>query len=68
MKSPIKRKFLTAVWRMEPGNAFLTQIAELIPDEELPPVVGMAAFEFVSTIGLLRQTWRTRRTINSQLK
>ena len=48
---------------MAPGNNFLAQVARLVPEEELPPLVGMAAFELVSTLEHIRSSWQLRRSL-----
>jgi hypothetical protein len=63
MKTNTKRKFLIAVKTMATGNTFISQVAKSVPEQELPPLLGVAAFELISTLELLRRSWRFRRPL-----
>jgi hypothetical protein len=60
-----KRQFLEAVKLMAPGNKFIAEVARRVPQEMLPAVAGVAAFELTSTLELLCKSWRLRRPLES---
>jgi hypothetical protein len=60
-----KQKFIEAVQLMAPKNNFIFQTAQLVPEEDLPPIVGVAAFELAATLETLQKSWRFRIPIGS---
>jgi hypothetical protein len=58
-----KLQFLQAVHRMTPSEPFIRRVAELVPDDLLPPITGVAAFELVATLDTLCKSWRFRRRL-----
>ena len=60
-----KLEFLQAVARMSPGEPFICRVAELVPDNLLPPITGVAAFELVATLDTLCKSWRFRRPLRT---
>ena len=58
-----KLQFLQAVHRMSPSEPFIQRVAELVPDDLLPPITGVAAFELVATLNTLCKSWRCRRPL-----
>jgi hypothetical protein len=61
----LKRQFIEAVKMLAPNNAFIAEAAGRVPEEMLPQIPGVAAFEFASTVELLCKSWRLRRPIES---
>ena len=62
-----KLQFLEAVHRMSPSEPFIHRVAELVPDDLLPPITGVAAFELVATLDTLCKSWRFRRPLRPSL-
>lgn len=62
-----KLQFLEAVQRMSPSEPFIHRMAELVPDDLLPPITGVAAFELVATLDTLCKSWRFRRPLRPTL-
>src|SRR5215831_14666621 len=60
-----KRQFIQAVKLMAPGNAFIADVARRVPEDMLPSVAGVAAFELTSTLELLCKSWRLRRPLET---
>ena len=60
-----KRQFVEAVLLMAPGNKFIADVARRVPQDMLPAVAGVAAFELASTLELLCKSWRLRRPLES---
>src|SRR5690349_7250239 len=60
-----KLEFLQAVARMSPSEPFIRKVAELVPDDLLPPITGVAAFELVATLNTLCKSWRFRRPLRA---
>jgi hypothetical protein len=58
-----KLQFLQAVQQMRPSEAFIHGVAELVPEDLLPPITGVAAFELVATLDTLCKSWRFRRPL-----
>jgi len=61
-----KQEFIEAVQLMAPKNHFIFQTAQLVPEEDLPPIVGVAAFELAATLETLQKSWRFRIPITSE--
>ena len=55
-----KQRFIEAVRLMAPKNHFVLQTAQLVSEEDLPPIVGVAAFELAATLDTLQKSWRFR--------
>ena len=60
-----KRQFLEAVKLMAPGNKFIADVARRVPQEMLPTIAGVAAFELTATLELLCKSWRLRRPLET---
>jgi hypothetical protein len=60
-----KRQFVQAVKMMAPGNKFIADVARRVPQDMLPAVAGVAAFELAATLDLLCKSWRLRRPLES---
>ena len=60
-----KRQFLEAVKLMAPGNKFIADVARRVPQDMLPAIAGVAAFELTSTLELLCKSWRLRRPLET---
>ena len=58
-----KRQFVEAVELMAPGNKFIADVARRVPQDMLPAIAGVAAFELASTLELLCKSWRLRRPL-----
>ena len=58
-----KRQFVEAVLLMAPGNKFIADVARRVPQDMLPAIAGVAAFELASTLELLCKSWRLRRPL-----
>jgi hypothetical protein len=58
-----KLQFLQAVQQMRPSEPFIKQVAEMVPEDLLPPITGVAAFELVATLDTLCKSWRFRRPL-----
>jgi hypothetical protein len=58
-----KLQFLQAVHQMRPSEPFIHRVAELVPEDLLPPITGVAAFELVATLDTLCKSWRFRRPL-----
>ena len=69
MKMNKRDKFLRAVQILAPGNSFMLQVAQRVPEEQLPPAPGGMALELVAHLErLLTSTacpHRTRRSSSS---
>jgi hypothetical protein len=63
-----KRQFLEAVKLMAPGNKFIAEVARRVPQDMLPAIAGVAAFELTSTLELLCKSWRLRRPLETAHK
>jgi hypothetical protein len=61
-----KRQFIEAVKLMAPGNKFIADVARRVPQDMLPAVAGVAAFELASTLELLCKSWRLRRPLEAR--
>jgi len=48
---------------MSPSEPFIQRVAELVPEDLLPPITGVAAFELVATLDTLCKSWRFRRPL-----
>jgi hypothetical protein len=58
-----KLQFLEAVQQMRPSEPFIKRVAEMVPEDLLPPITGVAAFELVATLDTLCKSWRFRRPL-----
>jgi hypothetical protein len=61
-----KRHFIEAVKLMAPGNKFIADVARRVPQDMLPAVAGVAAFELASTLEMLCKSWRLRRPLEAR--
>ena len=62
----IKQKFLQAVRLLAPGDTFIFQIAERVPEDALPAAPGAAALELVATLAqMATRTGCPRRAARS---
>jgi hypothetical protein len=51
---------------MAPGNKFIADVARRVPQDMLPAIAGVAAFELASTLELLCKSWRLRRPLTGE--
>jgi hypothetical protein len=58
-----KQQFLETVQAMVPGNTFISEVANHISEEMLPPMPGVAAFEFAFLLDTLCKSWRLRHPV-----
>src|SRR6266404_3963856 len=65
MQTNRKRQFTQAVRLLAPGNEFILKVARLVPEAELPPIAGVAAFELTATLETLQRSWRFRQPLRS---
>lgn len=63
MQTNIKRQFTEAVRLLAPGNQFILKVARLVPEADLPPIAGVAAFELAATLETLQKSWRFRQPL-----
>jgi len=55
-----KRKFVETVALMAPGNKFIADVARRVPQDMLPAIAGVAAFELASIRG---RRWHSRQEL-----
>jgi len=63
MKANRKDQFTQAVRLLAPGNEFILKVASLVPESDLPPIAGVAAFELAATLETLQRSWRFRQPL-----
>ena len=63
MKTNRKDQFTQAVRLLAPGNEFILKVANLVPESDLPPIAGVAAFELAATLETLQRSWRFRQPL-----
>ena len=63
MKTNRKQQFTQAVRLLAPGNEFILKVANLVPERDLPPIAGVAAFELAATLETLQRSWRFRQPL-----
>ena len=61
MQTNRKRQFTQAVRLLAPGNEFILKVARLVPEADIPPIAGVAAFELTATLETLQRSWRFRQ-------